>query len=53
VTPAWWTLGPMDLESPEAQHRFLHRALRDYQRPGRAPGTGPAAARGGATKSAP
>ena len=32
VTPAWWTVGPMDLESPEALHRFLHRALGDYRR---------------------
>lgn len=35
VTPAWWTVGPMDLESPEALHRFVHRALRGYRRPER------------------
>jgi uncharacterized membrane protein YvlD (DUF360 family) len=51
LTPSWWTLGPMDLESPEALHRFLHRALRGYQRPER-PAGAPGDRLGGLTKSA-
>ena len=51
VTPAWWTVGPMDLESPEALHRFLHRALRDYRRRPRS--TGPAAGPSGLLRKTP
>ena len=35
VTPAWWTVGPMDLDSPEALHRLLQRSLGAYRRRGR------------------